>query len=296
MAEILFSIGNIAILAFIITSMVVMGLNVTIRDLLSPMKNRRLILASIVANFILVPVLAFIIIFILPLSKEMAAGLILVSIAAGAPSTPKVAELTGGNIAYAVSTTILMTVLTIVLMPILLPHLLGGITMDPSRIAVNLVILMLIPLLIGMGVRHRSEKYAKKALPVLFWASNGCIGIIFLTFGILLLTRLGTLFGGGEGPVMLIAAIMFTLGALAIGYVLGGPSKETKKVLAFGTGFRNITAVLVVITSTFQDPSNDVLIMVLILTLVSVIIVSAIVGLTLKKSLDQGKNFGYSVE
>ncbi len=129
------------------------------------MKNRRLILASIVANFVLVPVLAYVLIFVLPVSKEMAAGLILVSIAAGAPSTPKVSELTGGNIAYAVSTTILMTVLTILLMPLILPHLLDGITMDPSRIAANLIVLMLVPLLAGMGVRHCSENLRKRRCP-----------------------------------------------------------------------------------------------------------------------------------
>jgi predicted Na+-dependent transporter len=296
MAEILQSIGGIAILVFIITSMVVMGLNVTIRDLLFPMKDRRFVFSSILANFVLVPVLAFILIFFLPVSREMAAGLILVSIAAGAPSTPKVSELTGGNIAYAVSTTILMTVLTILLMPLILPHLLDGITMDPTRIAANLIVLMLVPLLAGMGVRHYSEKLAKKALPVLFWVSNGCIGIVFLTFGILLLSRLGDLFGGDQGLLMLLVAVLFTLGSLAIGYLLGGPRKETKRVLSFGTGFRNITAALVVITATFQNPGNDVLIMVLVLTLVSVIIVSAIVGITLKKSIDQGKPIGYSGE
>ncbi len=36
--------------------------------------------------------------------------------------------------------------------------------------------------------------------------------------------------------------------------------------------------------------------MVLMVTLVSVIIVSTIVGLSLKKSIDQGKPIGYSVE
>lgn len=296
MAEILLTFGNLAVLAFIITSMVVMGLNVTIRDLTVAMKDRRLILASLAANFILVPILAFIIIFVLPVSKEMAAGLVLVSLAAGAPSTPKVAELTRGNIAYAVATTILMTVLTILLMPIILPYLLEGITMDPTRIAFNLIVLMLIPLLAGMGLRYASEDRARRALPILFWVSNICIGIIFLTFGLLLLARLGALFGGDQGPLMLLVAILFTLGCLGIGYVLGGTSKETRSVSAFGTGFRNITAALVVITSTFQDPGNDVLIMVLIVTLVSVIIVSAIVGLTLKKSIDQGKNIGYSSE
>jgi BASS family bile acid:Na+ symporter len=181
-------------------------------------------------------------------------------------------------------------------MPLILPYILSGVTMDPSRIAINLIVLMLIPLLVGMGVRHSSEHLAKKALPVLFWVSNICIGIVFLTFGLLLLTRLGSLFGGEQGLLMLAIAVVFTLGCLAIGYLLGGSSQETKRVLSFGTGFRNITAALVVITATFQDPGNDVLIMVLVLTLVSVIIVSAIVGVSLKKSLDQGKPIGYSGE
>jgi BASS family bile acid:Na+ symporter len=181
-------------------------------------------------------------------------------------------------------------------MPIILPYLLGGITMDPTRIAFNLIVLMLIPLLAGMGVRYASEDRAKRALPVLFWLSNGCIGIIFLTFGLLLLSRLGSLFGGDQGPLMLLVAIVFTLGCLGIGYLLGGTSKETRSVSAFGTGFRNITAALVVITSTFQEPGNDILIMVLIVTLVSVIIVSTLVGLTLKRSIDQGEKIGYSPE
>lgn len=292
MAGILATIGYIAVLLFIITSMIVMGLNVTIRDLVVPMKNKKLIIATLLANFVLVPILAFVIIFILPINKAMAAGLILVAIAAGAPSTPKVAELTGGNISYAVATTIVMTILTIILMPILLPYLLEGITMDPSKIAINLIILMLIPLLGGMGLRYYKEKLALKILPKLFWVSNGCIGIIFLTFGILLLSRIGELFGGSTGSGMVLAALLFTVGSLGIGYALGGSTPETKGVLAFGTGFRNVTAALVVIAASFSDPGNDTLLMVLMVTLVSTILVSVIVGLILKKRLDQGKGFG----
>lgn len=288
MAGLLLSIGSLAILVFIITSMVVMGLNVTIRELIVPVKDKRLIFSTIIANFILVPVLAFIIIFIVPLSKEMAAGLILVSIAAGAPSTPKVAELTGGDVGYAVSTTIIMTILTIILMPVLLPHLLEGVVMDPSRIALNLVLLMLLPLLLGMGIRHLSEKWGNRLLPVLFWISNGSIGIIFLTFGILLFAKIGGHFPGTTGMGMVFAAILFTIGSLAIGWFLGGPSNETRGVLAFGTGFRNVTAALVAISATFADPGNEILLMVMVVTLVSVILVSVIVGLILKKRLQEG--------
>lgn len=289
MPGILLTLGFIAILIFIITSMMVMGLNVTIDDLISAFRDVKLILSILVANFFLVPALAFAIIYLIPVSKEMAAGLILVSVAAGAPSTPKVAELTGGDISYAVAMTIIMTVLTIILMPIILPFLLDGVTMDSSKIAVNLVVLMLIPLLLGMGLRHTSHRAAKRLNSAFFWVSNASIGIIFLAFGVLLLSRIETLFGGSSGLCMILVALLFTLGSLAIGYLLGGSSAETKGVIAFGTGFRNVTASLVVITATFADPENETLLMVLTVTLVSVILVSTIVGIIMKRRIQEGE-------
>jgi predicted Na+-dependent transporter len=73
---------------------------------------------------------------------------------------------------------------------------------------------------------------------------------------------------------------------------MGGPDRSNRGVLAFGTGFRNITAVLVVITASYSSLDNDVLLMVLMVTIFSVIIVSAIVGLILKKRMDAEKRAG----
>ncbi len=289
MAGPLLIIGYLAVLAFIISSMLVMGLNVTIRDLFSPLKNKRLIILTLLANFVAVPLFAFILIYIFPINTEMAAGLILVSIAAGAPSTPKVAEFTGGNIAYAVSMTVLMTVVTIVLMPFLLPYLLEGVTMDPTKVAVNLVVLILIPVVAGILVRDRVPIIAGKILKFMELISNISIGLIFLTFGIIFFAHLKDLFGGTAGLSMAGVAILFTVGALLIGYAMGGPDRETRGVLAFGTGFRNVTAALVVITATFSDPGNEVLLMVLMVTIFSVIIVSAIVGIILNKRMKAEK-------
>ena len=70
---------------------------------------------------------------------------------------------------------------------------------------------------------------------------------------------------------------------------MGGTDHENRHVLAFSTGFRNITAALVVITASYSDLENDVFLMVLMVTLFSVIIVSAIVGILLKKQMDSRK-------
>lgn len=289
MTNILAVAGYFGVIIFIISSMLVMGLNVTIRDLFSPLKNKKLILLSLLANFVLVPLFAFVLLYIFPINPALGAGLLLVAIAAGAPSTPKVAEFTGGNIAYAVSLTILMTILTIVLMPFLVPYLIEGAGMDPTKVAVNLIVLMLIPIIVGILLRDRVPVLAGKLQKVAEIVSNISIGVIFLTFGILFLTHLKDLFGGPSGMEIALVAILFTIGALLIGYFLGGPDRESRGVLAFGTGFRNVTAALVVITASFGDLENDVLLMVLMVTIFSVIIVSAIVGIILKKRMDAEK-------
>ncbi len=286
MPGLLMQIGYLGVVVFIITSMLVMGLNVSIHDLLSPLRNRRLVVTSLLANFMVVPLFAFILIYIFPMSKELAAGLILVSIAAGAPSTPKVAEFTGGNIAYAVSLTLLMTIITIVLMPLLVPYIMEGAGMDPTKVALNLVVFMLVPIIAGILLLDQAPKLARRLLPVAELVSNVAIGVIFLSFGIIFFAHLKDLFGGPEGLGIAFIAVLFTVGALLIGYFMGGPDRENRGVLAFGTGFRNITAALVVITASYSDMSNDVLLMVLMVTIFSVIIVSAIVGLIMKKRMD----------
>jgi predicted Na+-dependent transporter len=289
MANLLSVIGYFGVIIFIITSMLVMGLNVTVRDLLSPLRNKRLMILSLLANFVMVPLLAFILIYIFPISAGFAMGLILVSIAAGAPSTPKVAEFTGGNIAYAVSLTLLMTILTIVLMPFLVPYLMEGAGMDPTKVAFNLVVLMLIPIFAGIILRDRAPGSAGIVLKAAELISNVSIGVIFLTYGILFLTHLKLLFGGPGGLQVALVALLFTIGALLIGYFMGGSDRESRGVLAFGTGFRNVTAALVVITASYSDPTNDILLMVLMVTIFSVIIVSTIVGIIFKKRMDVEK-------
>jgi len=82
MASFLYNLGTIAIYVFIFASMLLTGLMVTVGDLVAPLHNRRLLGLSLFANFILVPLIAVALIILIPMNPELAAGLLLVSIAA----------------------------------------------------------------------------------------------------------------------------------------------------------------------------------------------------------------------
>ena len=64
---------------------------------------------ALVVNFVLSPLLALALTRIIPLQPPHATGLLLLSAAAGAPFLPKLAEISGGNLASSVALTILLT-------------------------------------------------------------------------------------------------------------------------------------------------------------------------------------------
>jgi predicted Na+-dependent transporter len=289
---VLYDVGTIAVYLFILTSMFLTGLLVSFSELMAPVKNRRLLSLSLFANFVAVPLLALALIWLIPAMREnpeLSAGLLLIAIAAGAPSTAKVAQFTGGKIADAVSMTIILTIATVFLMPILIPLIVGEVEADMWSVLANLVVLVLIPIVLGMFVKTRYESHAARLRPIMDLVSNISIAVIFLTFGLIFLSRIREIAGSPSGSIAIAVSIVFTLGALAIAYVLGSLAKESRQEIAFGAGFRNATAALVVVFASFSNIQNDVLLMVLMVTIFAILITTIIVGIIFKKRMDAEK-------
>jgi predicted Na+-dependent transporter len=118
----LFSIiMNLSTLVFVVTSMLAMGLSLSVSQILAPLHNARLLALALLVNFVLVPIVAYLIKLALPISAGYETGLILVSTAAGAPFLPRLAMMAKGNLAFSVGLMVLLMVLTIAYMPIMLP-------------------------------------------------------------------------------------------------------------------------------------------------------------------------------
>jgi predicted Na+-dependent transporter len=282
-AQALYGIGFLFIFVFILSSMFATGLSATLGDLIAPVRDRRLLGVTFFVNFILVPLLALVLIALIPMNRMLAGGLLLVSIAAGAPSSMKVAEVTGGNVPRAVSLTILLTVVTIILMPLLLPWVLPGAQTDQLEVTRNLVVLILIPLLLGLLLRNYRDQIADRLTALAIRVSDIAVVVIFLTLGIILLFRMGDFVTSASGAIAILVAILFTLGALGAGYLLGSLSEDSREEIAFGAGARNITAALVVIFASYSNARNDVLLMVLMVTFFSVLIISILASILYRK-------------
>ncbi len=92
------TIGVLAYTDLCAHSMPGMGFSLTVPQILSPLHNLRLVILSLAANFILVPLLAIGILMVLPLSEGLSIGLFLLGTAAGAPFLPKLARWQKGTL------------------------------------------------------------------------------------------------------------------------------------------------------------------------------------------------------
>jgi bile acid:Na+ symporter, BASS family len=223
-----------------------------------------LVVLSLVANFVLMPLCALALGTLLRLDPPLAAGLLVLGLAAGAPFLPKLAQIAKGDLAFAVGTMVLLMVVTVGFLPLVLPLLVPGVSVNPATIARSLVLLMLLPLAVGLAIRARFPSAAARAKPLLDRLSS--LSLILLTV-LIVVANVGNVMAifGTRG---ILAGLLFLAAGFGMGWLLGGPDGDTRRVLALGTAQRNIAAALVVGSQSFTDPK-----------VVVIVVVVAIVGL-----------------
>jgi predicted Na+-dependent transporter len=189
------TIGVLATFVFVLTSMLGMGFSLTVPQILSPLHNARLVILSLAANFILVPLLAIGILMVFPLSEGLSIGLFLLGTAAGAPFLPKLAQVAKGDTAFSVGLMFLLMVVTILYVPIVLPLLISGVTINPWDIAKSLILLMLFPLAIALFIRARYEEVANGLRPLMTQATNLSLLVLFVAFFVVYFSDLVNVIG-----------------------------------------------------------------------------------------------------
>ena len=207
---------------------------------------------ALAANFVIVPAVAFALSRIIPLDQSVQIGLLLLGTAAGAPFLPKLAQIAKANVAFSVGLMTILIIVTIVYLPIVLPLLLPGVEVDAGKIALTLIVTMLVPLLIGLVIKARYEGAAGELEPVMAQISTISLALLLVLMLGLNISNVIALFGTGA----IIATVLFIAISIAAGYLLGGPSTDTKQVLALGSGQRNLSAAFIIATGSFADQPN----------------------------------------
>jgi bile acid:Na+ symporter, BASS family len=264
--ELLSKAVPLAMLLFVVSSMLAVGVSLTVGQIITPLRNGRLVSLALLANFVLMPLGALAIARLLRLDEPLGIALLLLGAAAGAPFLPKLAGIAKSSLAFAVGLMVLLMVLTVGYMPLVLPLLLEGVSVNPTKIARSLVVLMLLPLGAGLWLRAQFCPVADRMRAPLSRTSSLSLIILIVLLLITNVRNVMALFGTRG----VLASVLFLVAGAAVGWFLGGPNLETKGVLSLGTAQRNIAAALVVAGQNFDDP--NVVVMVVVVAVVGLLI------------------------
>jgi BASS family bile acid:Na+ symporter len=267
-------IADLSLLVFVVGTMLAMGMSQRLVEVIAPLQRPLTVVLALAVNFILAPLFALVLSRTIPLQPGHAVGLLLLGAAAGAPFLPKLAELCGGNLAYAVTLMVLLMGGSTFFMPFVLPLLVPGLVAEPWTIARPLVLYMMIPLGIGFALALSRVSWVERLLPFVRALSNlGLVLLVVLLVGLNLKTVLGLF-----GSFAVASYTLYLLALIAAAWVLGAADKPTRNVFALGAGCRNIPAALVVAHESFDDPATQVM-------LVVAFVVSLVVLLPLARAM-----------
>ena len=276
--------GSIAITIFAVSSMLSVGLAYRIGLIIGPLREARAVFRALIANFVLVPLLAVGIERVIPLNPALALGLFLLAGSAGAPFLIKLASAARRDLALSAALLLLLVPVTVFFLPFYVPLAMAhpslrGLSYVPSSIfAIGLPLLstLVVPIVVGLVVRALAPGWAAWLVPIGGkLATIALVVVVLSTFGANF-QDLIRIVRGGAVP----AAVLLIAGAFAMGFLLSRP--ERSAVLGLGTAQRNVAGAMVIASRDFNDP--DILVMVTASVLAGLLLLFAIAWLLSRRT------------
>jgi BASS family bile acid:Na+ symporter len=244
---------NILVTITLIEMMVLVGLRVRFAELVQTAGNWRLVARAAVANYVLVPVVTVALLMLFHAGAMVAAGFLVLAACPGAPFGPPFAAIARANVPLAVGLMAILagtsTIISPALLHVLLPWVSGGEApqIDFIGMLVALLATQLLPLLLGLMVRHRRPQLADRLLTPLELVSK----VLNLSVaGLILGTQFRML---AEIPLAGFAGMLILLiASLVIGWLAGGPERDDRRTMALTTSLRNVGLGLVIVTGNFS--------------------------------------------
>ncbi len=233
------TLGSASVLLFLVTVMFLTGLEVTVREVLATIRDGGLVVRCLVVNLLLVPILAVALTSLVHLPRDIVIGVLLVAAAPGVPFLPNIVRAAKGDLAFAVGMMFVLQIASLVSTPVTLALILpaeSAIKVPVLHTIATLVLSVLLPLAVGMTVKHSAEALGNiLRKPVAALSILGFAGLVLLE----ILPHLGAL-AAIEGGGALLIIVILAVAAWPIGWVLGGPNTGVRKVMALGTSQRNV--------------------------------------------------------
>lgn len=215
-----------------------MGLTLSPSDFRPVLQRPKDILIGEIAQFLIMPSLAWLICKILSLPEELSLGVILVGCCPGGTASNVICYLAKGDVALSVAMTGVSTLLAPILTPALVWLLAGeSVEVDIVSMFLSIVQVVILPIVLGLAANHYFKRTTHRIIPLLPMISTLSIAFII---GIIVAHNSSSILACSL--IVAIAVILHNVLGLVLGYglsALTGSEPSRRSAIAIEVGMQN---------------------------------------------------------
>ncbi len=241
-----------------------MGLSLVVGDFKRVIQEPRAAFIGLINQLILLPIVGFTLAALFHLSPEMAVGLMIIAACPGGPTSNLITHVAKGDIALSISLTAITSLITVFTIPLILSFALSYFTQNTGteiqlpigRTILQIMVITVIPVGIGMTIRHFNRGFAERMERPMRIAST----VIFVAVlaGIILANKQHILeYLRSVGLV----ALVLNLLTMGLGYLISRFfSLNTKQSISITieSGIQNGTLAIVIATTILKQTNMSI--------------------------------------
>ena len=264
-----------------------LGLTLRLEDFSKVVRHPWPIAVALIGQLVLLPAIALGLAYLFHLSPVFFIGLVLIACCPGGSSSNVFSKLAGGDVALSVTLTALSSVITLFTIPFIMSlttQLLGesvGITLPVGNLIKQNLVLMLLPVLLGLGMHYAWPDAAEKTDKVLGKLAFPLLLVLITVFYIqhhrTILENIGTL--GLSVTVLILTAIACS----SLLSRLVKNSKEQRRTVVIEVGMQNAAQAIAIASSPLIFASEEMAIPAILYSLMMNIVLLTYVFIVRKK-------------
>jgi BASS family bile acid:Na+ symporter len=246
------AIPQVLAYTFLVLMMFSIGLEVKLREIAADLRNYSLMGRALLANLILAPIAAFAIVKLFHLNTDVAVGFLLLAVAPGAVFATNFTTKAQGGKSFAAALLFILVAVSLVYAPVIANLILPAemqVSLPYGPLVVKILLLLVLPMFAGLACKRWMEKLAN----VLLKPASLVAALAFVAFMVMMLSS-GSQARSAIGGSAVVAMLVFIAAAMLIGWLLGGPDRSNRQVMATGTSMRNVAVALLLAQSLGSAP------------------------------------------
>ena len=235
-----------------------LGLGLTVNDFLRVVKIPRDFLVGFLCQVILLPIIAFILIKIIPMPLEIALGVMIIAAAPGGVTSNVLTKFANGDVALSVSLTAIVSILSILTVPFIIftsADLLGvseiNREISMASMSLKMFFVVTIPVIFGMIIRSLMTDFIMNKTLLVQRISVILFIIVFISIWVEEWDRIISFITRAGLVAFILNIVMIFTGYYVAKYFTSGLAQ--RKCISLECGLQNGTLAVFVATQLFDD-------------------------------------------